>query len=166
MRRLLDGCKGVGRPIRPENSSSRGGGTVCPSHLPRPLGRVQAARRLSLSQCSGIVAYRRRIWHKPVGLAGALHACRGSDVEQSFGAHASSRTMMSTHCSLLMRAGLSRTTPMTSAFFSASIFGAGLILGYALRAWRVQGRGANSLYGAARQTSQPTSTFGHARRAF
>jgi len=55
---------------------------------------------------------------------------------------------------------------MTSAFFSASIFGAGLILGYALRAWRVQRRGASSSYGASRHTPEPTSTFGHARRAF
>ncbi|WP_130211903.1 hypothetical protein [Bradyrhizobium genosp. SA-3] len=50
---------------------------------------------------------------------------------------------------------------MASAFVSASIFGAGLILGYALRAWRVQRRAASS-----GETSTPTSTFGHARRAF
>ncbi|WP_143035550.1 hypothetical protein [Bradyrhizobium sp. Rc2d] len=49
---------------------------------------------------------------------------------------------------------------MASAFVSASIFGAGLIVGYALRAWRVQ-RTARS-----GETSTPTSTFGHARRAF
>lgn len=76
--------------------------------------------------------------------------------------------MMSTHCSLLMSPGLSRTTPMTSAFVSAFIFGAGLILGYALRAWRVQRSPVGSSGDASRQAvgPTPTSTFGHARRAF
>ena len=57
---------------------------------------------------------------------------------------------------------------MTSAFVAASIFGAGLIVGYALRAWRAQPRGATSVRGASHRMSEPapTSTFGHARRAF
>lgn len=104
-----------------------------------------------------------------VGRFGTRAACgEGINPEQSFGVEESSKTMMSTHCSLLIGGVRSRTTPMTSAFVSASIFGAGLILGYALRAWRVQRRTVNSSRGPSRRTSQPapTSTFGHARRAF
>jgi len=80
----------------------------------------------------------------------------------------SERIMMSTHCSLLIGRGLSKATPMTSAFVSALIFSAGLISGYALRAWRVQRSPANSSRGASRRTAgpTPTTTFGHARRAF
>ena len=76
--------------------------------------------------------------------------------------------MMSTHCLALISPALSGTTPMASALVSASIFGTGLILGYVLRAWRVQRGDANSSRGTSRRAVQPTptSTFGHARRAF
>ncbi len=88
--------------------------------------------------------------------------------EQSFGAKShqeSSRIMMSTHCSLLMSIALFRMAPMTSAFVSALIFFAGIILGYALRTWRTT---TNEPCGTSRRTARPTpnSTFGHARRAF
>lgn len=148
----------------------RGARAVCPSRI-CPITWMRSGCEAWLShmewssiECSVTVADRGGMRQRPAGLERALHA--GSDVEQSFGADDSLRTMMSTHCSLLMGAGLFRANPMTSAFVSASVFGAGLILGYALRAWRVQRRDANSSYGTSRRTPQPTSTFGHARRAF
>lgn len=48
----------------------------------------------------------------------------------------------------------------------ASIFLAGLLVGYALRAWPSQRRLEKSLRGRSRGSAPQTTTFGHARRAF
>lgn len=53
---------------------------------------------------------------------------------------------------------------IASASVSVSIFCAGLILGYVIHAWRIQRKLSDSSRQSVR--SPPTSTFGHARRAF
>ncbi|MBR0717257.1 hypothetical protein [Bradyrhizobium liaoningense] len=55
---------------------------------------------------------------------------------------------------------------MISALTSASIFFAGLFVGYALRASRSQQRLERLDHDALRRSRAPTTTFGHARRAF
>jgi len=48
----------------------------------------------------------------------------------------------------------------------ASIFLAGLFVGYALRAWPSQRRLEKTSRGRSRDPAPQTTTFGHARRAF
>jgi hypothetical protein len=55
---------------------------------------------------------------------------------------------------------------MMPALSSASIFFAGLLVGYALCARQSQRQIATSSRYASRKSGAPTTTFGHARRAF
>ena len=55
---------------------------------------------------------------------------------------------------------------MIPALSSASIFFAGLLVGYVLRVWQLQRRVATSLRYASRKSAPTTTTFGHAKRAF
>ena len=75
---------------------------------------------------------------------------------------------MSTHYSLFMRVNALQDGLMVSASLFASLFCSGLVLGYALRACNVRRRLVNVFPSIARSSAKPapTSTFGHARRAF
>jgi len=162
MRRVPDGCKGVGRPVGPKFPVRGKPRQACPTAT--VLERPGSARTSLYIECCS--------WRN----LDRCHRCARDNAactpevrhEQSFGAKRSARIMMSTHCSLLISPGPSKATPMTSAFLSAFIFSAGLISGYALRAWRVQRSPARSSRDASRRTAgpTPTTTFGHARRAF
>jgi len=167
MRRVSDGCKGMGWSVGRNFLSRAGAADSLKGNRHGGAGpRACLSARMPLS----IMSASRRVILLVVIHAREICAACTQDVrhEQSFGAKEPARTMMSTHCSLLMSPGLSRTALMTSAFVSAFVFSLGIILGYALRAWRVLRSPANSSRGILHRPAgaRPVSTFGHARRAF
>jgi hypothetical protein len=74
--------------------------------------------------------------------------------------------MMSTQLAIEIAGTTIRDRFMIPALSSASIFFAGLLVGYVLRVWQLQRRVATSLRYASRKSAPTTTTFGHARRAF
>jgi hypothetical protein len=92
--------------------------------------------------------------------SGRLRCIKKSEDEQSFGNENHDVV------NLQMEHGGRRsgTSSMLSVLTSASIFYAGLIVGLALS--RSRGRRERAHRDASRRSTTPTTTFGHARRAF